>query len=184
MRRLACLLGMIFCLGLTASAQDRGRGDLSVGYSYIRARPSTATAPGFNLNGVIFSGSWIVGGVGIVGDVGVYHVSSIGGKSADANLVTFLGGPRFTLHRTERARFFAHVLAGVAHSNAASFQQAGVTAKTALAVAGGGGVDWFLTRSLAFRGQGDYLATRFQEKAGSASTQNNIRITAALVLRF
>jgi len=183
-RRLAFLLGMIFCFCLAASAQDAGRGDLSLGYSYIRARPSTSTPPSFNANGFSVSGSWNVKGVGIVGEVGVYYVRSIGGKSANADLVTFLGGPRFTLHRTERAKVFAQILAGGAHSNAASFQGAGVTARTALAVAAGVGVDWFPTRSFGVRAQGDYLPTRFQEKIGTTSTQNNIRITLALVLRF
>ena len=183
MRRLAFLLGMVFFLCLTASAQEAGRNDLSFGYAFIRATPSTAK-PSFNLNGFDASGSWGVKGIGIVGDVGVYHVSSIGGKSVSADLVTFLGGPRFTLHRTLRSRWFVHVLAGGAHSNAASFQQAGVTTKTVFAAAAGGGVDWFLTPSFGIRAQGDYLPTRFQEKIGTASTQNNIRIIAGIVLRF
>jgi hypothetical protein len=173
-------LGVIFCFCLTASAQVAEHGDLSFGYSYIRANSFTS----FNLNGFSTSGSWIIKGVGIVGDLGAYHVGSIGGKSVSADLVTFLGGVRFTLHRTTRTKFFVHGLVGGAHANAASFQQPGILTKTVLAGAAGGGVDWFLTPSFGFRAQGDYLPTRFPEKAGTTNTQNNIRITAGIVLRF
>ena len=180
MRRVAVLLGMIFCFCLTTSAQVAEHGDLSFGYSYIRAN----SAKTFSLNGFSTSGSWIIKGVGIVGDLGAYHVGSIGGKSVSADLVTFLGGVRFTLHRTTRAKFFAHALVGGAHVNAASFQQAGILTKTVLAGAAGGGVDWFLTPSFGIRAQGDYLPTRFPEKPGTTNTQNNIRITAGIVLRY
>jgi hypothetical protein len=177
---------MIFCFCLTVSAQSQNNGhiDFSLGYSYIHASPSTANMPSFSLNGGSMAGAWNFGNWSVVGDLGGYHVGSIGGKTVDANLVTFLGGGRFTLHRTQRARLFVQGLVGGAHSNAASFQQAGVTTKTALAVAAGGGVDWYFSPGIGFRGQADYLATRFQEKAGTTSTQNNIRITAGIVLRF
>ena len=184
MRKFACLLGMIFCVCLTASAQDQGRGDFSLGYSYIRATSSLANKPSFGLNGGSMAGAWNFGRWSVVGDLGGYHVSKIGGKTVDANLVTFMGGGRFTLHRTEKARLFAQGLVGAAHSSASSFQQAGVLTKTSIAVAAGGGVDYYISSSFAFRGQADYLATRFQEKAGITSTQNNIRITAGIVFRF
>ncbi len=184
MRKFACLLGMIFCFCLTVSAQGNGHIDLSLGYSYIHASPSSASRPSFSLNGGSMAGAWNFGKWSVVGDLGGYHVGSIGGRAVDANLVTFLGGGRFTVHRTERVRLFVQGLVGGAHSNAASFQQGGVTTKTALAVAGGGGVDWYFSPSIGFRGQADYLATRFQETINVTSTQNNIRITAAVVFRF
>ena len=186
MRKLACLLAIIFCFCLTVSAQDQnnGRIDLSIGYSYIHAKPSTANSPSFSLNGGSMAGAWNFGSWAIVGDLGGYHLSSIGSQSLDANVVTFLGGGRLTLHRTERTRVFAQGLVGLADSNSVLFPQTGVTSKTALAFAAGGGVDYYFRRGFGVRGQVDYLATRFQEKVGVASMQNNIRITAGVVLRF
>jgi hypothetical protein len=177
---------LCFCLTVSAQEQNNGRVDLSLGFSSVLARPSTAKRTNFSLNGGSMAGAWNFrsGSWAVVGDLGVYHVGKIGTNSVNANLGTFLGGARLTLHRTERTKLFAQALVGLADSNTVWFPQTGVTAKSALAYSGGVGMDYYFRRGFGFRGQADYLATRFQEKLGVASTQNNIRITAALVLRF
>jgi hypothetical protein len=55
----------------------------------------------------------------------------------------------------------------------------GVGADTEFATAVGGGLDYRIIRPIAWRFQGDYVQTRF-----SGSTQNNIRLSTGIVVRF
>ena len=86
----------------------------------------------------------------------------------------FLFGPRVSIS-IAKFRPFAEALFGGAHvslnNNAAS--------DTSFATAIGGGLDYKIIRPVAWRFQGDYVQTRF-----FGATQNNIRISTGLVLRF
>ncbi len=182
MRKLGCLLGTVLLVCLTAAAQDAPKADAFLGYSYVRANPNTAGATGFNLNGgsgsVAFNPSR---SFGIVGDFGGYHVGTIAGQSVDANLYTYLFGPRFS-HRGDRLTPFVQVLFGGAHATSSAI--GGGTANS-FAMTAGGGLDAKVSDHVAIRlGQVEYFMTRFPETTPSRVTQNNLRLSTGIVFRF
>ncbi|MGC1223452.1 MAG: hypothetical protein WA872_16880 [Candidatus Sulfotelmatobacter sp.] len=72
-------------------------------------------------------------------------------------------------------RPFAEGLFGGAHVNVNN----GVGSDTSFATALGGGLDYKIIRPVAWRFQGDYVQTRF-----FGTTQNNVRLSTGIVLRF
>jgi len=86
----------------------------------------------------------------------------------------FLFGPRVSVS-VGKFRPFAEALFGGAHvslNNSAG-------SDTSFATAIGGGLDYRLIRPIAWRFQGDYVQTRF-----FGATQNNVRISTGIVLKF
>jgi opacity protein-like surface antigen len=183
MRKGGILLGIVFLLGLTAAAQDTPKGEAFFGYSYVRAKPATSGAPAFNLNGGSASIAYNPReSFGLVGDFGGYHVGKIGGVSADANLYTYLFGPRFSYRKHERVTPFAQALFGGAHASSSAL---GTGSSNAFAMTLGGGVDVKASEHVAIRlGQVEYLMTRFKETSASRQTQNNLRFSTGIVFRF
>jgi hypothetical protein len=107
----------------------------------------------------------------VVADFGGYHEARPQGFPS-GNLVTYLFGPRVSYRKDERITPFAQVLLGGAYDT--------VVAKSALAIAPGGGFDLKVTPRVALRlGEVDYLMTRFGQQ-----TQNNLRVSAGIVFRF
>ncbi len=182
MRKLGCLLGMVLLLCLTAAAQDFPKAEAFVGYSYVRANPATSGATGFNLNGG--SGSIAfnpTSRLGVVADFGGYHVGNIGGSSVDANLFTYMFGPRLSL-RHDRFTPFVQALFGGAHSTESTI---GNGTSNSFAMTIGGGVNAKLSDRFAVRlGQLEYFMTRFPETTTSRETQNNLRFSTGVVFRF
>jgi len=54
MRKLLCILGLVFLVSLRAAAQDVPRVDLFAGYSYVHTSPGIALSS-FNANGGVGS---------------------------------------------------------------------------------------------------------------------------------
>ncbi len=136
MRKLAYLVGLFVLATLPAVAQEAGSKDVSVGYSYLRANPSTAGFPSFNANGGSASFAYNPrSSFGFAGEFSGYHIGSIGGASADTNLFTYMVGPQVYFHHYRRFTPFVQDLFGVAHTN--TF---GAT-NNSFAMAVGGGVD-------------------------------------------
>lgn len=86
----------------------------------------------------------------------------------------FLFGPRVSVS-VAKFRPFAEALFGGAHI---SLNNSGGS-DTSFATAVGGGLDYKIIPLIAWRFQGDYVQTRFFD-----ATQNNVRISTGLVLRF
>jgi hypothetical protein len=86
----------------------------------------------------------------------------------------FLFGPRVSIS-VSKFRPFAEALFGGAHVSLNN----NVGSDTSFATAIGGGLDYKLIRPIAWRFQGDYVQTRF-----FSATQNNVRISTGIVLRF
>ncbi len=166
MRKSFVLLILILASSLPAKAQIPTRADLFGGYSYARIDAT----PSINLNGWNISlnakpASWF----GIVGDFGGYYGSPSG---VSTRVHTFLFGPQVSFPASISP--FVRVLVGGAHVSAAG------ASSTSFASAYGGGVDLKWRSHLAFRvAQIDYLMTRF-----GSTTQNNLRISTGIVLRF
>jgi opacity protein-like surface antigen len=147
------------------------------GYSFLNAGTSGLAARQ-NVNGVeasfdVHINRWIAGEL----DGGAYI------KTLDIiNVGTFayhnfmgMAGPRVNIRKA-----FFHALVGIDHlAGSANFYAVGNTlTDNALAVAGGGGVQWNVTRQLALRTSADYVLTRFE-----GLTQNNIRFTLGIVFQ-
>jgi hypothetical protein len=155
----------------SAYAQDTPRGEVSMGYSFLRL----GGTGGMNQNGGSVS---IAGNVnrwfGIVGDLGGYHSSPFG---ASLDTFTFLVGPRFSLRRNDKVTPFVQVLVGGAHLTAGG---GGFSASvTPFVMSAGGGIDLRISQHVALRPQVDYLAFR-----SGGQTGNGGRASLGIVYRF
>jgi len=186
MRTIVLAVAAILCTAMSAAAQEGNSTEVFLGYSYLRASPSTSSANTFNLNGGDASVSYYVKHwLGLTGDFGGYHVGQIGSTSVDSNLATYLFGPRFRLPGTSKLRPFAEILVGGAHATG-STAFAGAGTHNAFAMAVGGGLDVPITRHIGIRAfQVDYLPTWFPETAGgNRLVQENLRVSTGLRIRF
>jgi hypothetical protein len=185
MRRYVCLiaLGLVLAVCSSAAAQENPKADVFLGYSYIQANPATSGAPNFHFHGGVGQVSYNVNNwLGAVGDFGGYHVGNIAGTPVDANLFTYMFGPRLNYRRSERFTPFAQALFGGAHVGSGTLQGG---SQNAFAVAFGGGLDVHATKHFGLRvGQVEYLMTRFREATPDRQTQNNLRLSTGLLIRF
>ena len=181
MRKVVCLLALVFLASLSAAAQDSTI-DLFAGYSYLHTSPgikeSSFKANGgdasiaFNLN------RW----ASFVAEAGGVHASKISGTDVDANAETFLFGPKISFFRGSKLSPFAQALFGFAHSNAAFNGTA--TSSNGFAMSPGVGLDWNFTHHLGLRlGQVDYLFQRLPTSTNQVNW-NNFRYSAGVVFRF
>src|SRR5574337_84995 len=174
MRKVGCLIGLVFLVSLTAAAQNAQKAEVFLGYSYVRARPSTSGASGINFHGGSGSLAYnATSSLGIVADFGGYRAGNIQGSGVDANVFTYLFGPRLSYRAYDRVTPFAQVLFGGARGSASFLGSS--TSQNSFAMAAGGGLDVGVTRRVAARlVQVEYLLTRFQESTSGRQTQNNL----------
>jgi hypothetical protein len=160
-------------------------GNVFFGYSYYNT-PNISSGTRSNLNG--WEGSVegkVLRWVGIVGDFSGYYGNGTApegscppGTGCVASNVSLheynaLFGPRVGVSMG-RVRPFAEALFGFGRLGSN-----GYGAETDFATALGGGFDYKIIRPIAWRFQGDYVQTRF-----FGATQNNVRQSTGLVLRF
>jgi opacity protein-like surface antigen len=168
-----------------ASAQIPTSGNVFFGYSYYNTDFSSGN--GTNTNGweASLEGK-IIPWVGIVADFDGHYGSQnfpvcVAGSgapscstfSSDFSEHNFLFGPRVSLP-VGRFRPFAEALFGGTHAAVS-----GGSSDTSFATAVGGGIDYKIIRPIAVRLQGDYVQTRL-----FGATQNNVRVSTGIVLRF
>lgn len=174
-----------------------------LGYSYVRAVPTMAAG-----NRVV----WLNGGstsvafnvnryLGFVGDFGAYTNSKVelqGGSNSTVDVdnpnvgaFSYLVGPRLSFRKSDRVVPFLQVLAGGMHANQVTLAQCSVNctllpAQSSFAMTAGSGLDVAIRRHFALRiVQAEYLMTRFASvSTGSSATQNDIRLSSGIVLRF
>jgi hypothetical protein len=163
LRKLSLVAVFFLAVALSAHAQGiRDKVELFGGYSYMRLDSSPYT----NLNGWELSGQYKVAKwLGGVADLdGTY--------GSGASVHTFLFGPQVSW--PARISPFAHVLLGGGH-----FSSSGA-GDTSFSTAVGVGIDAKLMHGVSWRViQGDYVTTRF-----FGSTQNNVRVSSGIVIRF
>ncbi|MHB8526957.1 MAG: hypothetical protein ACYDD2_12470 [Candidatus Acidiferrales bacterium] len=179
MRKLVSFFGFLvvvsLALPLTAHAQSA---ELFGGYSYVRFNTSPGSQNSnstLNFNG--WNASLDVNTFKILGfkaDFGGTYASPAG---VGTHLYTFLFGPQLNLP-TPFVSPFVHALFGGARLGSSA---GGVSASsTSFASAIGGGIDVHPLPLVGLRLiQADYLTTHF-----GGTRQNNIRISAGIVLRF
>lgn len=177
--------------------------ELFFGYSYLRAVPTLAAG-----NRLV----WMNGGsasiafnfnrhLGLVADFGAYtnsqmrftgaYTSTVDVNNANVAAFSYLAGPRFSFRRNERITPFLQVLFGGIHANQVSltnctFSCTLLPSQDAFALTAGGGLDVRVHHHLAIRIiQAEYMMTRFTSyTTGSSAFQNDVRLSAGLVLRF
>ncbi|HVN07370.1 MAG TPA: outer membrane beta-barrel protein [Patescibacteria group bacterium] len=186
MRKLAFVVAVILCSAMTAAAQEHNSTEVFLGYSYMRANPSTSSIDSFNLNGgngsiAYYPLHWL----GLTADFGGYHVGQVGSTNVDETLSTYLFGPRVRLPGTSHLKPFAQVLVGLAHTTG-STGFAGAGTNNAFGMAVGGGLDVPATRHFGIRlVEVDYLPTWFRENpGGDRLVQNNFRVSTGVRFRF
>lgn len=187
-RAIAAAVASFFFLSVAASAQVPTSGNVFFGYSYYNTNSLADSTQRSSLNGweASLEGK-VFPFVGIVGDFSRHYGSEdivnpsatciIGGTCSALNISTdvqtYLFGPRVSAS-VGKFRPFAQALFGAAH-----FDSNGGGSDTSFATAIGGGLDYKIIRPVAWRFQGDYVQTRF-----FGTTQNNVRFSTGIVLRF
>jgi opacity protein-like surface antigen len=182
MRKISFVVSALLLFAGLASAQIPTKGNVFFGYSYYNASPLPIENGRTNLNGYEASlEGKVIPWVGIVADFSEHY----GPSSASCSVATgncsgviahelnYLFGPRLSMS-VGKFRPFAEALFGGAHVTTN-----GVGSDTSFATAVGGGLDYKIIRPIAVRFQGDYVQTRFFD-----DTQNNVRLSTGLVLRF
>lgn len=160
--------------------------EVSIGYSYLHANQGPGQCGCFNLNGGSAEVAFYVDrGFSAVADLSGEHSGSVNGGPQGLSLVSFTAGPRFTYPVRRRYAPFAQALFGGVHGFDSSFPVIpGPTASAnSFAMLAGGGLDIRLKSYLAIRPiQADYFLTHLPN--GLNDRQNNLRLTAGLVLRL
>jgi opacity protein-like surface antigen len=185
MRRIGFLVFALLVFAGLASAQVPTSGNVFFGYSFYNTDLSSIGRANTNGWEASVEGK-VIPFLGFVADFDSHYGSqnfsacsvgvivSCGVSNASVTEHNFLFGPRVSVP-VGRFRPFAEALFGGAHVDVNN----GGGSDTSFATALGGGLDYKIIRPLAWRFQGDYVQTRF-----FSTTQNNVRISTGLVLRF
>jgi hypothetical protein len=186
-------IGFAVCILLlfagVASAQIPTSGNVFFGYSYLSTDLSSIGRANTNGWEASVEGK-VIPFLGVVADFDSHYGSenfpicpvipvgtlpgACSGVSASITEHNYLFGPRVSMS-VGKFRPFAEALFGASHVNVNN----GIGSDTSFATAIGGGLDYKIIRPVAWRFQGDYVQTRF-----FSTTQNNVRISTGLVLRF
>jgi hypothetical protein len=165
------------------------RPELAADFSYLRSNAPVSGCGCFGLDGasLTLAVPILPGPFAFAGDVTSAENTSIAPNNYHLTLSTFTAGLRYTPNLcATRLHPFAQATTGFAHASqdlvkgyGASVPNAAVT----LAVDLGGGVDLDLNHRFRLRlAQASYLMTTFDN--GANNRQNNLRLSAGLVLRF
>jgi hypothetical protein len=160
--------------------------ELGLGYTYVSHAENQSKRVG--LQGAEASFTIGFSRVGIMADVGYARASNVLGTGRHSDVLSYLAGPVF--HPTTRRDFdsYVHVLVGGARvsgpvlTNGGLILLGGWTMGYAWAV--GGGVEYWLTDSMAIRTGTDYLRTSYYDSSLVVRGQSNLRTTATVVYYF
>ncbi|MFZ0416910.1 MAG: outer membrane beta-barrel protein [Candidatus Sulfotelmatobacter sp.] len=183
-RKIGFILFALLVFSGLASAQIPTSGNVFFGYSFYNTDLSSVNRANTNGWEASVEGK-VIPFLGIVADFDSHYGSQnsvllcpgIGCPltvNASFTEHNYLFGPRVSVS-VGKVRPFAEAMFGAAHVNVND----GVGSDTSFATALGGGLDYKIIRPIAWRFQGDYVQTRF-----FGATQNNIRLSTGLVLRF
>ena len=165
------------------------RAELALGYSYLHSNAPPGGCGCFNMNGGNATFAWPLksGMFALAGDVTVAHAGAVSTSGDNLTLSTFTAGGRY-LPRLGHSSLqpFGQVFAGLAHSSGTLVQGSNAgsaNAGAAFAANFGGGLDLHTSHRFSVRlFEADYLLPTFDN--GSNNRQNNLRISAGLVVHF
>ena len=165
---------------------DRTPLEVSFAYSYLRSNANPGQCGCFNLNGGNAEAALhLYRGFSAVADFTGESTASVNNGGQGLSLISFTFGPRFSFAFHRRFAPFAQGLFGAVHGFNSYFPvTAGPTnAATDFAMIAGGGFDLRIVRHIAIRPiEADYFLTRLPN--GINGAQNNLRLSAGIVLRF
>jgi opacity protein-like surface antigen len=183
MRKIVGIGIALFILAGLATAQVPS-GNVFFGYSYENTNSTTldVISDRPNLNGweASLEGKWLPW-IGIVADFsghyGSQNFSTTGGTiNVTGHEQEYLFGPRVSIP-VGKFTPFAEGMVGFAHIHTGGTLPG--PSNTSFASALGGGLDYRLIKPIAVRVEGDYIHTSF-----FSTTQNNLRLSFGVVLRF
>jgi opacity protein-like surface antigen len=161
--------------------------DASLGYSYLTRSDNYSNRVG--LSGADASLTIdLHSHLAIRADLGYARAANVDGTARHSDVLSYLAGPVFypTVHR--RLVTYVHGLAGAARVTGPILFNGGGSIDGAwvnkFAWAVGGGVEYWVSDSMAVRTGADYLRTSYFEAPSVIKGQNNIRTTVALVYFF
>jgi hypothetical protein len=182
---------MVAAIAIQLTAQEPGQGaaksQLEVAFSYNAANSNQLGGKTFWMQGgtVQLHGRFYRG-LGVVAEIGGLHAANINGGGVSLDLVTATFGPRYTWSRAyTQYAFFGQVLTGEAFGFDSFFPKNGGATENqnSLALELGGGMNWAVSPHLAIRTfEADWLRTHLPNSANNV--QNNLRVGAAVILRF
>jgi peptidoglycan-associated lipoprotein len=173
----------------TPPGKELLRAELALDYTYLRSNAPPGSCTCFNLNGGSATFAWPVkpGGFAAVADLTVDQASGIGSSGLGLRLATFTGGARY-VPRIGHSPLqpFGQVSVGLAHASGTLVGKGtpgAINAGSAFAANMGGGLDVRINRRISMRvAEADYLLTTVHNDTNNH--QNNLRISAGLVLHF
>jgi peptidoglycan-associated lipoprotein len=171
------------------------RAEIAGGYTYVHSNVPPGGCGCFNMSGGNGTFAWFLpsanpaklGSFALVGDVAITHAGTVSASGETLTLSTFTAGARY-LPRLNHSPLqpFGQVLIGLAHSSGSLVQGANPGAANggaSFASIFGGGADLKATPRISIRLiEADYLFTTVDN--GSNNRQNNLRISAGVVVHF
>lgn len=189
------LFTFLLFLPVTSIAQGRvaeERGQTEIAVTYVGQYSNLVSTSTFWQNGGSAEVSvQMYRGLSVVGEVAGTTTGNAAGSGNGLSLITASFGPRYTIARSigaEQKRtleVFGQALPGAGWGFNSFFPgTANVrTSQTSFAFQLGGGVDISLSRHLAIRPfQAEWLRTQFSN--GATNVQNNLRLSAGIVLKL
>jgi len=171
------------------TTERTGRPEIALDYTYLRSNAPQGNCGCFNMNGGNGTFAWPLGSgkFALAGDVTVAHAGTVSTSGDNLTLSTFTAGVRYLPPMKSRSfQPFGQVLVGLAHSSGTLVQGANpgaANAGAAFAANFGGGLDLRVNPRFSIRlVEADYLLTTFDN--GTNNHQNNLRISAGLVIHF
>jgi peptidoglycan-associated lipoprotein len=160
--------------------------EVSFAYSYLRSNANPGQCGCFNMNGGNAEAALhLYRGVSAVADFTGENTASVNHGGRGLSLISFTAGPRFSFSFHRNFAPFAQGLFGAAHGFNSYFPvTAGPTGTaTGFAMIAGGGFDVRIARHIDLRPiEADYFLTKLPN--GVNGTQNNLRLSAGVVLRI
>jgi len=184
------VLPVLFLLG-SASAQNLPAIDVFGGYSYLSLNIPAETGTGTTAQRLAMNGWDLSASVGIFhrlaveGDISGHSLGNCLTNTFNCTNLSYMGGARFNFRdRSSKLTGFVHVLGGRDNATLALPNNSSSQTDTSVALAGGGGVDYWLFRHIGVQlGPVDYFYTRHLNTFGVPS-QNSFRASAGVVFRF
>jgi outer membrane immunogenic protein len=176
------------CAQAAPTTESAARPEIAIDYTYLHSNAPQGSCGCFNMNGGNGTFAWPLGSgkFALAGDVTIAHAGTVSTSGDNLTLSTFTAGVRYLPMKSRSFQPFGQVLVGLAHSSGTLVQGANPGAANAgAAFAGnfGGGLDLRLNPRFSIRlAEVDYLLTTFDN--GTNNHQNNLRISAGLVIRF
>jgi opacity protein-like surface antigen len=159
---------------------------MGLGYSYVSQVQSQSKRLG--LRGADASFTIGFSRLGIKADVGYARASNVLGTGRHSDVFSYLAGPVFhpTIHRSFDT--YVHALVGGARVSGPIRTDGGLILlggwSTGYAWSLGGGVEYWVTDSVAIRTGADYMRTAFYDSSRVVRGQGNLKTTASVVYYF